>query len=341
MASRYTDIATPSGDQETSATSDTAASNRESWVGAGAEAPMSLFGLPPEIRLMIWQLLLPGRRVLSVRTRDEGDPQNARLALEGQPRQPILSQICQETRIFILRRGAFVFKNGNDGGFWWNAEDDVLLVDYHCPLGPLSYALEDLDGLGMIQNIAVDSFQAVALKWYKQEPRSPETGMTADSEGQYTVRWLLSWGKVYECPSYKHPILRFFIHIRSLTVHFAEPFHGPPHSGSPCDLLGDCSFTFEIPAEDMETAIRRFQDFHQKWTNLPGGSASFGSLGRFRWKPLYVYQYSPQTLGPIEFCRKPSFIDGGDYITREWASSHRIIWTLYHGQIRKRNRGRT
>lgn len=340
MASGYTDVAPLSRDRRTPAPSNTAASNHKSFVGTGAEASVSLYRLAPELRLMIWQLLLPGRRVLSVRTRNESDPQNARLVLEGHPRQPILSQICQESRNFILRRGRFVFKNGDDGGFWWNAEDDVLLVDYHCSLGPLSYALEDLDGLRMIQKIAVDSFQAVALKWYKQEPRATESGTLADSEGQYTVRWLLSWGKVYECPSYQHPILRFFPHIRSLTVHFAEPFHGPPHSGPSCDLLGDCSFTFEIPAEDMEMAIDRFAEFHRKWANLPTGSASLGSLGRFRWKPLYVYQYSPQTLGPIEFCRKPSFIDGGDYITREWACSHRIIWTLYHGRIRKRNQSR-
>lgn len=333
-------MTTPVRDQETSALSNTAASNHKSFASTGAEASTSLFVLPPEIRLMVWQLLLPGRRVLSVRTRNESGAQNARLALEGQPRQPILSRICQESRNFILRCGAFVFRSGNDGGFWWNAEDDVLLVDHHCTLGPLSRALEDLDGLSMIQNIAVDSYQAVALKWYKQEPRGAETRITADSEGQYTVRWLLSWGKVWECPSYKHPIMRFFLHIRSLTVHFAEPFHGPPHSGPPCDLLGDCSFTFEIPAEDMETAIRSFQDFRRKWAGLPGGPDNLGSLCRFRWRELTVYQYAPSTPEPIEFCRKPSFTDGGDYITREWACSHRIIWTLYHYRIRKRNRSR-
>lgn len=345
MTSGHTDIATTSRDHRTPAPSNTAASNCESFPGTAAEGPISLSGLPPEIRLMIWQLLLPGRRVLTARTRNNSDPQNARLELEGQPRQPILSQICQESRDFILGRGAFVFKNGNDGGFWWNAEDDVFLVDYQCLLGPLSYALEGLDGLSMIRNIAVDSFQSVALKWYKQEPRSAETGMRVGSE-RNTVRWLLSWGEVYdECSSYEHPISRFFPHIRSLTVHFAEPFHVSPHSGPPYGLQEDCSFTFEIPAENMETAIRSFQDFQWKWVNLyePGGPHSMGSLGRFRWKPSYDYQYLPQTLSPIEFCRKPSFTDGGDYITTQWACSYRVIWKLYHGRIRmrQRNQGRT
>ncbi|KAI7779760.1 hypothetical protein LA080_000357 [Diaporthe eres] len=265
MASDYTDMATPAGDQKMTGLSNATTSSRETFASNGAEASIGLSGLPLEIRLMIWQLLFPGRRVLTARTRNNSDPQNARLELEGQPRQPILSQICQESRNFILGRGAFAFKNGNDGGFWWNGEDDVFLVDYQCLLGPLSYALEGLDGLSMIRNIAVDSFQSVALKWYKQEPRSAETGMRAGSE-RNTVRWLLFWGKVYdECPSYKHPISRFFPHIRSLTVHFAEPFHVSPHSGPPCDLQGDCSFMFEIPAENMDTAIRSFQDFQWKW----------------------------------------------------------------------------
>lgn len=338
MANDYTDgEETPPEDPKTTATrQDTAVSSCERLANTDAEASISLFRLPAEIRLMVWQQLLPGRRVFSVRTNDVSDPQSARLRFEGQPRQPILSQICQESRDFILRQGAFIFKNGNDGGFWWNTEDDVLLVDYHCALGPLSYALESLDGLNMIQNIAVDSYQAVAFKWYKQEPRHPETGTaTVDSEGAHTLRWMLSWGKAWDCPSYKHPILRFFSHARKLTVHFAQPFHDPPHRGpSSCDLLGDCSFTFRIPAEDMETAISSFKEFHEKWKNLPGGSDSLG----FRWRQFNVYQFSPHTREPIEYCRTPSFVDDGDYITREWTCSHRIIWRLHHYRIRKRNR---
>lgn len=334
MASDDTD--TPPKEHEITAPSqDTAVSSCERFVNTDAEASTSLFRLPAEIRLMIWQQLLPGRRVFSVRTTDVSDPQSARLGFEGQPRQPILSQICHESRDFILRQGEFIFKNGNEGGFWWSTEDDVLLIDYQCALGPLSYALEGLDGLNTIPNIAVDSYQAVAFKWYKQQPQDPGANTVTDSEGAHTVRWMLSWGKAFDCPSYRHPILRFFPHARRLTVHFAQPFHDPPHSGpSSCDLLGDCSFTFDIPAGDMEAAIRVFKDFHEKWKNLPGGSDSLG----FRWRQFNVYQFSPQTREPIEYCRTPSFADDGDYITREWTCSHRIIWRLHHYRIRKQNR---
>lgn len=341
MASDDTDTATPHKDHQITAPGqDTTVSSCESFANTDAEASNSLSRLPAEIRLMVWQQLLPGRRVFSVRTTNGSDPQSGRLRFEGQPRQPILSQICQESRDFILRQGAFIFKNGGDGGFWWSTEDDVLLLDYHCALGPLSYALESLDGLKMIQNIAVDSYQAVAFRWYKQEPRHPETGTaTVDSEGAHTVRWMLSWGKALDCPSYRHPILRFFSHARRLTVHFAQPFHDPPHSGpSSCDLLGDCSCTIDIPAEDMEAAIGDFKDFHEKWKNLSGGSDSLGLPCRFRWRQSTVYQFSPQTREPIEFCRKSSFVDDGDYITREWACSHRMIWVLHHYRVRKRNR---
>lgn len=34
----------------------------------------------------------------------------------------------------------------------------------------------------MILQIAVESYQAVSLKWYKQKPRGAETGMTTDSD---------------------------------------------------------------------------------------------------------------------------------------------------------------
>lgn len=330
-------MATLSGeDQGISASRDVATSTGEAFVSTSAEPSINLFNLPPEIRLMIWQLLLPGRRVLSIRTRlgHDSDPQNARLVLEGQPRQPVLLQICQESRDFILGRGAFVFKSGDDGGFWWSAEDDVLLVACQWSLGPLSYALAGLDGLGLILNIAVDSYQAVAFKWYKQEPRDAGAGTTADSEGAHTARWLLSWGKIKECPSYTlgtHPILRFFPHLRRLTVHFAQPFHETPHDGPSCDLLEDCSFTFDIPAQDMETAIRSFGEFRRKWSSLPGGT---DSVHRYRWRQKSVHEFSPEDS--IEFCRKPSFADGGDYITREWSCSHRCIWTLHHHRIRRR-----
>lgn len=342
MASNDTDTATLPKDHKITAPSQaTAVSSCKDFTSNDVEASISLFSLfrlPAEIRLMVWQQLLPGRRVFSVRTTNDHDPQRARLRFEGPSRHPILLQICQESRGFILCKGAFIFKNGNDGGFWWNTEDDVLLVDYHCALGPLSHTLESLDGLNMIQNIAVDSLQAVAFKWYKQEPRHSETGTaTADSEGAHTVRCMLSWGNVDDCPSYRHPILRFFPHAARLTVHFAEPFHNPPHSkpsSCACDLLGDCSFTFEIPAEDMETAIRNFQEFHEKWENLPGGSDSLGSRCRFRWEQSTVGPSSPQPREPIEFCRKPSFVDDGDYVTREWACSHRVLWMLHYYRSR-------
>lgn len=340
MASNDMDTATPPKDQKKTAPSqDTAVLSCEGFAKTDAEASISLLGLPAEIRLMVWQQLLPGRRVFSVRTTDTSEPYTARLRFDGQLRQPVLSQICQESRDFILRQGAFIFKNGSDGGFWWSTEDDVLLIDYQCALGALSHALIGLEGLEVIQNIAVDSYQAVALKWYKQQPRDPGVNTATDSEGAHTVRWMVSWGKALDCPSHRHPILRFFSHARRLTVHFSQPFHDPPHSGpSSCDLLGDCSCTFEIPTKDMETAIRSFKEFHDRWKNLPGGFDSIGLPCRFRWRQLTVYQFSPQTREPIEFCRKPSFVDGGDYITREWACSHRIIWILHHYRARKRNR---
>lgn len=294
---------------------------------------MTLFAFPPEIRYIIWESLLPGRRILSVRTKYEGEVENARLALEGQPKQPILSQICQESRNFLLHRGAFMFKKGNNGGFWWSSEDDVFLVDRSCRLAPLAYSLEGLDGLALIQNIAVDSFQAAAIQWIKQEPKGVNPAMTTDNEETATFRWLLSWGKVWDCPSYKHPILRFFKHSGRLTVHFAQPFHNPPHIGPSCDLLGGCSLTFDIPAEKMKTALDGIEEFHRKWMELPGGIDNDGLPCRWRWR----YSTIQELPDSVDFCRGPSFRDGEDYITTQWDTPHRIVWRLFHFRDRNRN----
>ncbi|POS79688.1 hypothetical protein DHEL01_v201922 [Diaporthe helianthi] len=87
--------------------------------------------------------------------------ENARLAFEDKPKQPILSQISQESRQFMLGQGSFIFKKGDNGGFWWSSDDDVFFLDSYCRLPPLSSSLEALDGLELVRNIAVDSFQAL------------------------------------------------------------------------------------------------------------------------------------------------------------------------------------
>ena len=324
--------------RETSTARDTAASNsnHEHCVSIGAEGSMSLFGFPPEIRHMIWEFLLPGRRVLSVRTKHEGGVENARLTLQGKPKQPILSQICQESRNLLLRRGAFIFKKGNNGGFWWSSDDDVFLVDRPCGLAALSYSLEALDGLNLIQNIAVDSFQAAAIVWIRQEPKGANTGMTIDNEETASVRWLLSWGKVWDCPFYKHPILRFFKHSGRLTVHFAQPFHDHPSDELLCNLLGECSLTLDIPAKDVKTGVHGIEEFHRKWADLPGGVDNDGLPCRWRRRPSITRQVPDS----VDFCKSPSFRDSGDHITTEWGTQHRIAWRLCLSRERNRDRNR-
>lgn len=291
---------------------------------------MSLFGFPPEIRHIVWEFLLPGRRVLSVRTRYEDGVENACVTFEGQPKQPILSQICQESRIFLLRRGTFIFKKGNNGSFWWSSEDDVFLVNRSCRLAPLSYSLKALEGLDLIQNIAVDSFQAAAIVWIKQEPKGANTGMTTDKDETASVRWLLSWGKVWDCPSYNHPILRFLKHCGRLTVHFTQPFHDHPNEGSLCDLLGECSLKFDIPAKNMKSGIQGIEEFHRKWTELPGGIDNDIMPCRWRWRPSPTQQLP---LDSVEFCKGPSFKDSEDHVTTPWCTLHRVAWARY----RRRN----
>lgn len=77
-----------------------------------------VFCLPLEVRLMIWRLLLPGRRIFEAKCRF-GFPRNAHHHERGvrywhlgfrQPvSQPVLTQICRESRALALTHGAIIF----------------------------------------------------------------------------------------------------------------------------------------------------------------------------------------------------------------------------------------
>ncbi|KAK2597904.1 hypothetical protein N8I77_012657 [Diaporthe amygdali] len=343
MASSDAETATPFGDQETSTSYGTPISNQESFSISVSEQPRGLFRLPPEIRLMIWELLLPGRRVLRARTKPASgqqtpDAQISCLEFDGHPKQPVLSQICQESRAFILDRGKFIFTNGIDGGFWWSTEQDVFLIDHECRLGLVSGALMGLDGLTMVRNIAVDSSQARQLHWHMQcfDPEEKaddeETGdeETDDEEidfeaafeqrtelaFRHPARCLILWETLGDDAIFEHPIPRFFPRISRLTVHFTEPFHDHCDSGRSCNLLeSSCSITFDIPAKDIE-AVVCVRDFMSKWWDVEEESQFFTYCRTWNW----VLVDPPDDFPPnsTEVCKDSTFEEDGSYIDYSW-----------------------
>ncbi|POS77882.1 hypothetical protein DHEL01_v203721 [Diaporthe helianthi] len=102
----------------------------------------SLFRLPSELRLMIWKFLVPDRKVLRARSCGTNlDPRRTDdrrfvFGFDTKVSQPIISQICAESRQCLLNHGNghFVFGLGHETGLWWGPQD-VLLFAQDCRTG--------------------------------------------------------------------------------------------------------------------------------------------------------------------------------------------------------------
>ncbi|KAK7757778.1 hypothetical protein SLS62_000156 [Diatrype stigma] len=69
--------------------------------------------LPPEIRHMIWQLLLPGPRIFEVRASGRSPPcKNGRLSQFLEP--PVLASVCRESRQVAMFSGRWRFVSGHE-----------------------------------------------------------------------------------------------------------------------------------------------------------------------------------------------------------------------------------
>lgn len=152
--------------------------------------PTSLFRLPPELRLMIWKLLLPGRRVFKARSSGASmDPRRSDdrrfvFGFDSKVSQPILSQICAESRQFLLDcgHGQFIFGLEGEAGLWWGP-DDVLLFDQEWCLGWSTPSLEGLKGLERVRNIALDPIQALHIYYEYALPEDDKASQDENDDG--------------------------------------------------------------------------------------------------------------------------------------------------------------
>lgn len=142
---------------------------------------------------MIWKALLPGRRVFKARS--SGASMDARrrddrrfvFGFDSKVSQPILSQICAESRQCLLDygNGHFIFGLEGETGLWWGPED-VLLFDQKWCLGWSTPSLERLEGLCCVKNIALDSYQALYICYEYALPKcneaSQDDGDDSDQE---------------------------------------------------------------------------------------------------------------------------------------------------------------
>ncbi|KAH8755109.1 hypothetical protein F5883DRAFT_180865 [Diaporthe sp. PMI_573] len=193
-----------------------------------------LFHLPLELRIVIWELLLPGKRLLRAqawygrdRTKEikgrkgrwffrvydwDFDKDGTMFYLEV----PVVMRICRESRSIALQHGSIIFGNDyDDAGTWWNSDRDVLGFDHAWEFDQHPQALTDLRGLNRVKHIAVDERQARYFgyeAWYNGTvPDKMPRELRRPAAVVFTFR------ESYESENY---ILEFFPHFQQLTIIF-------------------------------------------------------------------------------------------------------------------------
>lgn len=211
--------------------------------GTVAQGRPCLFRLPLELRIMIWELILPGKRVLRARarfrhvvkshressSRDVKGCQgewsfrvhdwNFRYDYDFGLEIPKILQICRESRDVALQYGSFVFRqrdNIHDTGIWWNSDLDVLGFDKSWDMDLHKWALARLNGLEHVKHVAIDENQAWSFLYdvgYRHDPWTTPRELCEPLAVAF--RFLETSGS-------RHYILEFFPHFQKLTVFFLE-----------------------------------------------------------------------------------------------------------------------
>lgn len=219
-------------------------SNHLAAQGVVVQNQRGLFRLPPELRIVIWELLLPGRRILRARARygrdrtgnidvrsskikgrqgswhfrvydwDFGDYEGSWLQLDI----PNVLAICRESRGVALRNGSFIFNRPDkscETGTWWNPDLDVLGFDDSWDLKQDPWALTQLQGLEHVKNIAIDERQAWTFCYQAGYNGSHPLGIPRELREPLAVTF-----EFRECDDRDHYILEFFPHFQQLSVFF-------------------------------------------------------------------------------------------------------------------------
>ncbi|KAJ0116059.1 hypothetical protein J7T55_005005 [Diaporthe amygdali] len=209
--------------------------------GTVAQGRTCLFRLPLELRIMIWELILPGKRALRARagfrhvvnshressSRDVKGCQgewfirvhdwNFRYDNDFELEIPKILQICRESRGVALQHGSFVFRhrgNIHDTGIWWNSDLDVLGFDKSWDLDLHRWALGHLDGLEHVKHVAIDENQARSF-WYDAGYGDSPWTTSCELREPLAVKF-----RFLETPGRRHYILEFFPHFQQLTIIF-------------------------------------------------------------------------------------------------------------------------
>lgn len=255
-----------------------------------------LFRLPPELRFMIWELLLPGRRLLRGRAWYERDraihPDDGSSNVKGcqgrwyfrvykweidefedhrylRSRIPTGLKICRESRQISLRHGSFVFgqrNNARETGTWWNPDLDVLGFDRSWDLDQHQWALANLHGLEHVKRVAIDERQAWTVCYKAGYNGSHPLDIPRKLREPLAVAF--EFRGHYDR---KHYILEFFPHFQQLKIIFStiynqkltEAIRRRPVSVNWDSIAEDAySVTFDL-GSDIQTAVKELKRYRK------------------------------------------------------------------------------
>lgn len=264
--------------------------------GAMIQSQQGLFRLPPELRVIIWELFLPGKRLMRARAWYGWDRANhldnsfsnitSRQSrwyfrvyewkiddLEGRNLElqiPAVLQICRESRSVALRHGSFIFgqrDKSRDTGIWWNPDLDFLGFDQSWDLKQHSWALRHLQGLENVKNVAIDE----ALAWTFCY-RAGYNGVDPYNIPRELREPLAVAFEFRESIDTDHFILEFFPHFQQLVICFStiyiKAYHdwlflNPAHLSEEVVLDEDAfSVTFRL-GTDIETAVKELRKYRR------------------------------------------------------------------------------
>lgn len=226
----------------------------------------SIFILPPEIRQSIWEYALPDKRILQPSGRFDQASGGWIFAISGTDGQPSLTQVCRETRQFMLRNGDFIFgKDPTEAGLWWNPKADTLLFTYEWDLRFEWNALEGLRGLDKVKNVIIDQDFA---RWMSYRPIYPWDLPGYDLPGRFlplNAKHAVGFRLCYPDDS---PYFKFFlfngIHPDNLAVLFSRLLQEPEGRLDNCELP-DVRVDFDFINDDMDEVKRKLARMGDLW----------------------------------------------------------------------------
>lgn len=231
--------------------------------------PHGIFSLPFEIRLSIWEYAILDGRMLQ--PRGEFDSSKKKWILWfPRTRQHSLTQVCRETRKFMLENGDFIFgKDHTEPGLWWNANVDTLFFNQKWDPRFESNALEGLQGLDKVKSVIIDQDLARWMSYHaiyaQDDPEDDSVNISPDSlEKPVGFRF---------CYPDESPYFKFFlfngIHPDNLTVLFTRLLPtfdaGPGYVEFDIDAFPDQRVHFNFLNDEVGEVERKLTQLRSLW----------------------------------------------------------------------------